>query len=332
MKKIITIIIGVVFLISCERDTDNLGPNLSDIYGDFQVFGDFESNTKNVDFSIGESVGFTARFNKTVDWEVRIVGQKSGATKILTGKSKTLDEINANWDGSTTTLPMFKNESCNAYLALVEEGYNDTILGIVVDSTRFNEGFVVADFESGVNPGWEVFKQSGGDMSFSIVQNDSAAEKSNYYDLGGEVNFDYLIGYIYFPASAYGLPAFPLSPVPSNVYFNVMLGKSEVINNEIILFQFLEDENGDGVFQPGSEDMYSIELKSINADWETISVKYSDLVALVNGAPAAPNGNGIHEPDKLMQVNTLFLADPASGYSQTFMDYIIFTENEALQP
>ena len=263
---------------------------------------------------------------------MKIEGQSSGATKVITGKSKTLDELNAIWDGTTTVLPMFKNERCNAYLSLPEEVYADTIIGITIDSTKTNEGFVVADFENGINPGWDIFKQSGGDMTFEIVNNDSAAERSHYYDMGGEVNFDYLIGYIYFPADAYGEPTFPLSPIPQNVYFNVMLNKPETITNEIILFQFVEDENGDGIFQEASEDMYSLELKNIESYWQLISLPYSDLTALVNGAPSTPNGNGIHEPDKLLEVRTLFLADPSSGYSQTFMDYMIFTENEGLNP
>lgn len=332
MKKLIYIAILGVLILSCKRDTEVLGPNLSDIYGDFQVFEDFAVSSTAVDFSTGESLFFTARFSKTVDWEVRIEGQTSGATKVLEGKSKTLDELNAVWNGTTTVLPMFKNETCNAYLWLPEEGFADTITGIQIDSTRTNEGFVVADFESGINPGWDIFKQSGGNMSFFIVNSDSSAERQNYYDMGGEVNFDYLIGYIYFPASAYGEVTFPLSPIPENVYFNVMLNKPVGITNEIILFQFVEDENGDGVFQPATEDMYSLELKNIESNWQLISLPYADLIALVNGAPSSPNGNGIHEPDKLLEVRTLFLADPASGYSQTFMDYMIFTENEGLNP
>jgi hypothetical protein len=61
-------------------------------------------------------------------------------------------------------------------------------------------------------------------------------------------------------------------------------------------------------------------------------VKYSELQSLVNGQPAAPNGNGVREPNKLTQVNILFLANPASGYANARLDYMIFTEGEALQP
>jgi hypothetical protein len=56
------------------------------------------------------------------------------------------------------------------------------------------------------------------------------------------------------------------------------------------------------------------------------------MVTLVNGQPAAPIGNGIREPHKLKEVSVLFLANPTSGYSQSYMDYLIFTQNGPLIP
>lgn len=332
MKKIITLLSLALLFAACERDDDTLGPELSDLYGEFKLLEDFSASTTTVDFSTGASVNFTARFSKTVDWEIHIVGQASGAEKVITGKSKIIEAADGNWNGSTTNLPMFKVEACNAYLVVPEENFQDTILGIQVDAVKQNAGFVVADFENGINPGWNVFAQTGANMSFNIVQSDSSAQGGNYYDMGGAVSWDYLIGLLDFPATAYNETAFPLSDNPNNVYFNVFLNKEATISNEIILFQFREDENGDGVFQEATEDMYSLELKSIEPNWQSISLKYSDLTALVNGQPAAAAGNNIHEPHKIMQVSVLFLADPASGYSQTLMDYIIFTENQPLQP
>ncbi len=334
MKKVISIIVLALIAFSCERKTETLGPNLSDLYGPFSVLEDFEASRNTVQFSGGQSVIFTCRFNKTVDWEVHIVGQKSGAEKVLTGKTNRIDENNGGlWDGSTTNLPMFKREDCLAYVTVPEEGFSDTLANLItVDSVKTNEGFVVADFENGINPGWTIFVQSGANMSFNIVQSDSAAEGQNYYDMGGEVDFDFLIGLMEFPADAYGETSYPLSENPNNVYFNVLLDKPAGINNEIVLFRFNEDENGDGVFNPGNEDQYSLELRGLETNWQTISIKYADLIALVNGQPATPAGNGVHEPDKILFTEVLFLADPSSGYSQTLMDYIIFTENGPLQP
>ncbi len=330
MKKGINILFAALLLAACERDTSTLGPNLSDIYGEFKVFENFAVAKPNVNFTTGESEWFTARFSKTVDWEVHIIGQTSGAEKIITGKSGVLDQSNSLWNGSTTVLPMFKAEPCIAILTVPDEQFADTIT-LTVAGTKVNTGFVVADFESGINPGWTIFKQTGANMSFNIVASPTAAQANNYYDMGGEVDWDYLIGLMDFPSSAYQEPAFPLSSNPANVYFNVFLGVPTGVTNEIVLFQFREDENGDGIYQ-SNEDMYSLELKNLPEGWQTISVKYADLVALVNGVPSTPAGNALHEPNKLLMVSMLFLADPASGYSQTFMDYIIFTENAPLEP
>lgn len=333
MKKVILSLIVALSIVSCERSTDTQGPDLTDLFGDFQLLENFAVSANNVDFSNGSSLNFSARFSKTVDWEIHIVGQNSGAEKILSGKTRTIEATDGLWNGTTTNLPMFKMENCDAILLVPEEGYSDTLRNISVDGLRQNDGFVVADFENGINPGWNIFAQSGANMSFNIVASDTSAEQGNYYDMGGQVNWDFLIGLMDFPASAYNsATAFPLSDNGNNVYFNVMLSKQPTINNEIILFQFREDENGDGIFQDQSEDMYALELRSINSEWHLTSVKYSDMTALVNGQPATPAGNGVHEPHKLMQVSVLFLADPASGYSQTLMDYIIFTDNEPLNP
>ncbi|KAB2807358.1 hypothetical protein [Phaeocystidibacter luteus] len=332
MRKILTLAAVSVALVSCDRDTDPQGPSLDELYGDFSVLQDFEVTRNTVNFASGQNLHFTARFSKTVDWEIHIVGETSGAEKIFTGKSKVVDAENALWNGTTTNLPMFKREACMAYITVPEEGYGDTIPQINVDSVRVTTGFVIADFESGMNPGWNSFAQSGADMSWNIVQADSAAEKEHYFDMGGEVNFDYLIGLIDFPASAYNEALFPLNPNPDQVYFNVFLYKPAGITNEIVLFQFREDENENGIYNQNNEDMYSLELKGLDVGWQMISIRYSDMVALVNGQPADPAGNGVHEPDKLLQVSVLFLADPSSGYSQTWMDNLIFTENQAFQP
>ena len=112
----------------------------------------------------------------------------------------------------------------------------------------------------------------------------------------------------------------------------MVLNKPEAINNEIVLWQFWEDDNEDGDFDENSEDMYSLELKGLEDGWQTISIRYDELVSLSNGVPTTPAGNGIHEPHKLLNIRLMFLADPASGYSQTLMDYIIFTEGQELEP
>ena len=112
-----------------------------------------------------------------------------------------------------------------------------------------------------------------------------------------------------------------------------MLSKIPGLNNGLVLFQFREDDNGDGVYTDGEEDLFSIEVALNNEDgWQLISSKYADMPTLVNGAPVDAIGNGIYEPEKLIQVSILMLANPVSGYAQAYMDLMLFTENQPFKP
>jgi hypothetical protein len=150
--------------------------------------------------------------------------------------------------------------------------------------------------------------------------------------MAGTVDWDWLIGLINFKATAYGAKTFPLSSNPTNLFFNVLVWGEPSLINSLVLFQFQEDENGDGNFSANSEDMYSHQISINWVGWKLISIRYSDLVAMVNGAPAAASGNDVFEPNKLMQINMLHLANPKSGYAKSKLDYIIFTQNNPLQP
>ncbi len=335
MKRLlsIAIIAGLLATVfSCERADEPEGPQLLDLYADFEFTEYFEISRKEVDFT-NQSVVFTAAFNKLASWELTITGLESNAQKVISQSSRAMDASNAIWDGSTTKLPMFRDEKCLVDLHILDNSTHiyDTI---EITATKINEGFVVADFESGnINPKWpDPLIQPGADMSFNVSQDTIAAEGQYYYDLGGAVSWDFLIGLLYIDADAYGLDAFPLSSNAEEVYFNFMLWVPDEITNAIILFRFSEDENGDGSFNGAEEDQYAYELQDFESGWQHISVKYSDLTNLVNGEPADPNGNTLHEPDKLLEMELLFLADPQTGYSQAFLDYMIFTEGEPLNP
>ena len=263
---------------------------------------------------------------------MQIKGLESGAVKEITGFSNLLKADNAAWNGTTTTLPFFRAETCAVQLYIESE--SDTLRDtLTVTGTRIYEGLLLSDFEGVSNPGWTSFVQSGANMSFGIKNDPAgAAQGNNYFEIAGTVNWDYLIAYLYMPAMAYGSSTFNLPVNASEVYFNTMLYKPEDLSNGIMLFQFPEDDNGDGVFTAANEDMYAVEIDMSENGWSPFSIKYSDLQSLVNGQPANPNGNGVKEPHKLKQVNILFLANPSSGYAKARLDYMIFTEGAPLQP
>ena len=203
----------IVIISSCSKPDEFYdGPNLYDVYGDFEVFTALEGSQINVDFESGETVYFTCELSKVVNWQLKITGSNSGAEKIITGTSRTLDEEVALWDGSTTNLPIFRVENCNVELSFLTEE-TDTILttSVFVTTPKLNDGFVITDFEEGWNPNWSTFVQSGTSMDFGIKLDGTAPQLARYYNMAGAVDWDWLTGMIDFNATAFGETTMPLS-------------------------------------------------------------------------------------------------------------------------
>ena len=334
MKYVLALMLSAACFVSCERDSDANKITLTDIYADFEIKESLDVNRTSIDFEQGENTHFTAEFSKPVIWELSITGNKSGAQKTLTGFSKELNAETAVWDGSTSIFPMFKSgEDCSVELNVPGE---DTTLvlseSITVKKAKVDEGVVITDFETGndYRDGWDWFFQSGVSF-FNLKSTKRAAQGSYYYKMFGECSWDWLIGMINIPATAFENNTFGLNGDANNLYFNVLLNVREP--NARLLIRFKEDENNDGVFDIETEDEYSITIMDTEEGWQQISVKYSDLVVVdENGNTITPNGNGIHNPDLLNIIDVLLLADPETGYSRVDMDYMIFTENEPLKP
>jgi hypothetical protein len=328
MKKLWILLLCLPFWNACKVDPDFDGPDLNDLYGPFALTEGLNSSRDSVDFASGESVLFTAGFSKRVDWTIGIKGLTSGAHK----EQKEFGSLVAfDWKGETTFFPMFRSEWCAVELTV--ENQPDTLRDTVyIVAPKVNNGFLLSDFEMGLNPSWQSFIQSGQNMNFGLLNSGDIPQGQRAYSMGGTVTWDWLIGMIDIPASAYGLNYYPLSSNANNVYFNMLMKKPAEYDNGVLLLRFMEDDNEDGSFTSGSEDMYAIEIKGGPDGWRLVSLKYNDIKSLVNGVESAPDGNAIHEPNKLFQVSMLFLANPASGYSETAIDYVMFTEGSPLAP
>lgn len=332
---IILFFLSLSVLSSCTKNTDEFdGPSIKELYSDFKVLENFGANRDSVNFANGETVIFTAAFNKTVDWTLTITGNQSGAVKIITGTSRKLDASNASWNGTVTMFPMFKEENCTAQLTIDQVTDTFTVSEKIISRRKLN-GFIIADFESGLLPGWTKFIQSGANMDFQVKTDSLAPEGNSYLNMAGTVNWDYLIGLIDFKATAYGSGTdivFPLNTNPDAVYFNCLIYGVPNTNTSLVLFQFTEDENEDGTFNANTEDQYDYQATVDWVGWKLISIKYSDLTSLVNGQPATPKGNGLHEPNKLRQISMLHLANPSMGFASSKLDLVFFTENGPLTP
>lgn len=362
MKRVLYILVLGTVLSSCEREEGFQGPSLIDQFGEFNVVENLQISNPDVDFGAGESSFFRAEFSKSVNWEIVIKGAVSGAEKVISGSSRILNEDNATWDGSTTNFPMFKSESCDISLAV---SYNinsgDSIISVTdsiiasdkfnVASIKVNKGLLLSDFELGFNQNWDnrsLSSLGGVDIinEFTNVTLSTQAgvnfgalstvppQGNSFFNLAGSCSWDWLIGMLVMPAASYsdGASTYDLNENPNNVYFNFLLNVPENISNAKLLIRFYEDDNNNGIFESGSEDMYSIWQESFDVGWQTISVRYSDLEALDGGSPVPADGNGARNPNLLKAVDVLLLADPSSGFSQVQMDYVIFTDDEPLKP
>lgn len=349
MKKFLFAIplLLIIFISACKHDDIIDGPELNDLYGTFKLLEPFQASVDSIDFSTGQTVYFSARISKLVDWQITITGLSSGAVKTIAGKSKTIDISNSNWNGSTTIFPMFKKENCAVMLTFATEV--DTLRDTVkIIKPKIDAGFLVADFNNGLPTGTQqistygqyttdpptplpaaitAFIQSGASMDFKAKNTELVPEGNNYYNMAGAVNWDWAIGLVEFPASASGLTHFPLGTNPNDVYFNVLVWGEPGISNALLQFSFREDDNGNGVFNSGSDDEAVYEIKNINwVGWKLISIKYGDILL------SSKKGNGQYNPDKIVSIRAFLLADPSSGFSKTKIDYMIFTNGKPLEP
>jgi len=321
MRTFLAFILIGLTLTSCRKDEIDVveGPELNDIYGVFGVVTNLSASQSNVDFAANQTVAFNCELSKITNWKLTITGQTSGAEKIVEGTGKLLNASVFTWRGETTNFPIFKAETCDVMLTF--EGESDTLsTTVTIDQPKVNQGFVVADFETGWVGGWSSFIQSGGMMDFNIKTNSAAPQGNSYYNMQGEVNWDWLVGLVNFNAAAYGAATLPISDNADNLYFNALIYGEPGMPNSRVLFQFDEDEDQNGAFNGGTEDQFALEILVTWEGWQLVSIKYSDLTG--NGI-----GGGVHNPNKINAINMLHLADPSSGLAKSKLDYIIFTEN-----
>ena len=332
--KIIKIIIPYLafFFISCEKEGIE-GPNLNDLYGDLTIVQGLEVIGDSTDFSNNESLFFTASFSKIVDWSISIVGQNSGSTKIISGKSNSINEENSSWNGGVTTLPFFQVENCSVVLSF--SNHNDSIfktLNIVSSKTYGNgQELLISDFESGFNPNFTSFFQTTCSKS---IETGGAGQKERYLSQEGTCDWDWLIGYIDYPTSHW-LQQGVLSADPDNVFFNMMIYGDSTLSptneaNSLFKLEFYEDENQDDYYNPNNEDRLDYEFHVDWNGWKMISIRYSDLILATDPSGGGTGGNAIREPNKIIKIRTLLLANPTSGFAKADVDYLIWSEGSPI--
>lgn len=259
MNKLIyhILFIGIIgaLISSCSHDTDTFdGPSLVDRFGDFNVIEGLGISSSTVNFTAGETVYFTAQFNKNIDWVVEITGSESGAVKRIEGFDRELTEENATWNGGTTDLPFFKAEMCTVELLIPEEpDYKDSGTVEVLGAKTY-EGSLFTNFEE--DAGADIFFGNFEfDFSPAAGRTDAvpAAEGDFCYLLEGTDNTldNFFVGLISINASITDQTYIPLpTTVPEELFFNCFL-YSDGTPYTIAVIEFAFDSNDSGAYEDG---------------------------------------------------------------------------------
>ena len=251
------------FSSSCEHDTDVFdGPNLVDRFGEFMVVSNLAVSQATVDFATGETVFFTAEFNKNVDWVIEITGTESGAVKRIEGFDREINASNSTWTGGTTDLPFFKAEACTVSLLVPEEPSFMNSAEVEVLSSKIYEGSLFTDFEGNVTPHIEL-----GNFEFELTpasgvqDNIPAAQGDFYYLFEGTDNVvsNFFVGLANMSAGITGETYVPLpTTVPENLYFNCFM-YADGGPHGIAVIQFAVDSNDSGAYEDGQDATFQVE-------------------------------------------------------------------------
>lgn len=333
MKKLIYILIVALALFQCKHKDDEFeGPGLEDLFGEFDIITPLQVTPKSVNFSSGEKVVFNAEFTKNASYQIEMVGASSGSTFLIEGVERILNAENAFWEGGADQFPGFALE--DVYVTMTfpkQEGgptFTDTI---TIAGQKVDDGSLITGFENGLGANWTSFNQ-GGVVGDIICDDGNAVRGSCYYSIEGTVPWDWAIGSVSISPDSGN---FGLQSNADNLFFNMAVRATEGsgATNAFMQFWFDEDDNEDGVFDPNTEDRYLYEFWMENDEWTLISKKYSELNLDADGNVQAVNGNGILEPNKLISINSFFLANKDDADNKkVLMDHVIFTINEPYKP
>ena len=331
-KKYNLILLCFLILFSCKKDGLE-GPNLNDLYGELNFENALAIVGDSASFSQNEDVYFTAKFSKIVDWKITITGLNSMSEKVITGKSSLIDKNNSLWRGEVTSLPFFQEEDCSVLLTFRNHENSVSTSLNITGTKNYGNGneLLVSDFENGFNPNFTNFFQT---TCLKKIETGGAGQGGKYLRQEGTCDWDWLIGYVDYP-SANWYQQGVLNADPDNIYFNIMIHGDSTLSptneaNSLFKIEFYEDENQDQYYDPNSEDRLDYEFDINWNGWRMVSVRYSDLIMATDPSGGGVNGNSIREPNKIIKIRTLLLANPESGFAKADVDYIIWSEESPI--
>ncbi|MEM9920090.1 MAG: hypothetical protein AAF990_18485 [Bacteroidota bacterium] len=254
---------------ACDHETDTFdGPNLVDRFGPFNVVTNLGVSQATVDFAAGETVFFTAEFNKNINWVIEITGKESGAVKRIEGFDRVINAENATWDGGTTDLPLFRNEACDVLLTIPEEPTFTGMATVETLSSKQYPGFLFTDFESDAGTDIQI-----GNFEFELTagrEMDIPSQGESYYRLAGTDNIvaNFFVGLVDIKSTVTGQNYLDLpTTVPEELYFNCFMYSDGGLHG-LAIIDFAVDADDSGEFEADNDEFYRVATDYDLATWE----------------------------------------------------------------
>lgn len=182
IKNIIVVVLLLVSF-SCKKDNP-VGPPIESYFGELSIFEPFSHDKPvGVDFSVGESVNFSAEFSVQADYTIDIEGRISGANYSINETGQNLE--NVFWAGNSNTIFFKQYEWCDVTLSF---NGHDTVLTdsvLILGVQDFsNLGLLLTSFEDAS----EFSSVSGQEtVTNNIISNASlSVHGTNHLEINGE--------------------------------------------------------------------------------------------------------------------------------------------------
>ncbi len=317
VRPLSLMLISILIFSSCAKD-EPIGPDLAGLYGELELLSDFGHNMPNgVHFEDEERVGFSADFNLEVDYTLSFVGQSSGATYSISGKSTNLTDIS--WGGDCNDVFFRPMEWVHCLLEFEDHPDNTQIDSVFVweQPDLSHKGVLLTSFEQ--------------PSSFSLTSGDFTDHLEAVVNtLGAAEGATYVTGVGTGPATWYGALRIPMNHgdlsnmVVSSSFLNLHT-RSELEGSATVIKVF-EDSNDDGIINAGEDEVFTTKLPIIvDGEWHRMNLHLSNLELDLSGNNVSVNG-GLLDMEKVLRiditVSQLGTSDGTFGFDA---DYVIIT-------
>jgi hypothetical protein len=348
---IVLLIFASLFFSDCKRtskDLEILGPEYKPAPPGFAILTGLGISNSYPNFNPG-TVYFTAGFSHEVTWTLTITGKVSGAKKVFTGLSSSLDASNTLWDGGASTDYFFRNlEEVDAVLTILGSDLSSSLTVELVDVKPYNGYYggvkytLIENFENspttryyniaspyrdqGDDPvvnGYSTTIKVQGNRSWRFQGKD---KNSNSWVAGvttDSLNID---------------SAFRTSTVsPEDFYINLYVYGTGKPNSSIQVKAYEIDNWSSYTYKYVKYDqtindgwVYDIMIDWTG--WKLISIRYSNFKRAADPVYGG-NGNGIRQPQNITGFGLGLNSVPNFGMDvEAYVDFMVVTEGGPFKP